>query len=134
MSGDKSNRESQAKEFVEALVRVGEQLLAQRLGAAPDEAKATMQLVADAICMEYARRDIYVPMAYDPRNREIAAKYAQPSRSARAFSERRVLELAAEYGLTTRQIYSILRALRQAEFASRQGALPGFEAPPESPR
>lgn len=119
MSGD----ETELPEFVAGLIRIGVEQLGASIGLPADQATRGMQAVADAVCTEFARRSIYVPVAYDPRNREIAAKYRQSSRAARACTHGRIVELAREYALTTRQVYSILAEARQADFQARQGSL-----------
>jgi hypothetical protein len=124
-----SRPDGEVGEFVGDLVRIGVRELMSVLEIDPQSADRAMRQVADAVCIEYARRHIYVPVAYDPRNREIARKYREHTRSARANTPERIKELAAEYALTWRQIYSILEADRKAEFASRQGVLPGLEDP-----
>lgn len=115
------------EDFVTGLVRIGTRELAAALQLPPDQLSAAMQRVADAVCQEYARSEIYVPVAYDPRNREIAQKYRQNSRSARACSPERIQELAQEFGVTSRWIYRILEAEREADFKARQACLPGLD-------
>lgn len=118
-----SARNRDVKEFVADLVRIGIRELAAELGTPEEDGQRAMQRIADGICLEYARREIYVPAAYDPRNREIVAAYHQSTSTARAVTPERVAELAAQYGLTTRQVYSILQAAREADMATRQGVL-----------
>ncbi|MEY2689186.1 MAG: Mor transcription activator family [Pseudomonadota bacterium] len=132
MSRHPPDRERQAEEFIDDLLRIGEHELVTTAGLAADQARAAMRRVADAVCAQYARSSIYVPVGYDPRNREIVTKYGQASRSAGAYTPERIAELAREYALTTRQIYSILRTYREAEFAQRQGTLPGLDADDDS--
>jgi Mor family transcriptional regulator len=124
-----TRRDDEVRDFVADLVRIGTRELQATAGLDAQAADLAMRNVADAICVEYARRHIYVPIAYDPRNREIVRKYHEGSRSARACTPERIKELAAEYALTWRQIYSILRADHQADFAARQGVLPGLGDP-----
>lgn len=122
-----SRRDGEVGEFVADLVRIGVERLVAELGLPAADAERVMRRVADVVCTEYARRHIYVPVAYDPRNRDIVRKYHESSRSARACTPARIKELAAEYALTWRQIYSILEAARKADFAARQAALPGLD-------
>jgi Mor family transcriptional regulator len=76
----------------------------------------------------YSWSTLYVPVGFDLRNVEIARKYAQPGPTGSPpYSQARVRELADEYQLTDRQIYSILATQRQADIAARQGRLPGLE-------
>lgn len=128
-----NRRDDEAGEFVSDLVRLGVEQLVTQLQLPADAAGRVMRQIADAVCAEYARRHIYVPVAYDPRNREIVRKYHESSRSARACTPARIKELAAEYALTWRQIYSILKDHREAEFALRQGVLPGLDPEPSDP-
>lgn len=123
-----SKKKSDLGEFLDDLVRIGIRELKRALGVADEQAlDKAMRAVADAILVEYARRDIYVPAAYDPRNREIYRKYGEASRSARANTPERVIELSLEYALTTRQIYGIIASQAAADMAARQPKLPGFE-------
>lgn len=115
------------KEFVEALLRIGVEQLAERLGTPREAATDVMQRITDRICWQYARRHIYVPVAYDPRNREIVDKYNRQGRASRACTPDRIRELAAEYDLTERRIYEILKDSREADFNARQGVLPGLD-------
>lgn len=116
--------DSKLRQFIGDLVRLGAEELVRSLTIPISEAEATMRRVADAVCLEYARSYIYVPAGYDPRNREIVAKFGQSSRTAAAFTRARIHELAAEYAVSWRQIYSILREARLADFRDRQGTLP----------
>lgn len=122
----------EAPEFIADLVRIGIDILTPQLLPA-SAAETAMRAIADQVCMEYARRDIYVPASYDPRNRDIVRKYHQASHTAAACSQERVRELAAEYALSTRWIYSLLAEARTAEFAARQGVLPGLDDPADTP-
>lgn len=124
-----SQDRKEVAEFIGDLVRIGTQQLVQGLRADPKVAEQSMRAIADQVCVEYARRNIYVPADFDPRNREIVAKYHQPSRSAAACSHDRVRELAIEYALSTRWIYTLVKEARQADLAARQGVLPGLEDP-----
>lgn len=119
--------------FVENLVRIGIDQLDSELGAPRDRAESAMRRVAAQLCAAYAGRPMYVPVAFDPRNREIVEKYGRQGRTARAFSPERVIELAAEYELSERRIYGILAEARAEEFSARQGVLPGLDEPTDSP-
>lgn len=122
-----SDDRAELKEFVEAMHRIGVEQLAERLGTQPEAAADVMRRITDRICWQYARRHIYVPVAYDPRNREIVDKYHRQGRASRACTPDRIRELAVEYELTERQIYQILKDWREADLAARQGVLPGLE-------
>lgn len=124
MSGRRGPDQAKAAtEFVADLVRIGVEQLGKVLDVPPDQAQPAMQSVADAVCLMYARRFIYVPAGFDPRNRLIWQQYHESTRAARACTRARVTELAAEHGLTTRQVYSILKEFRAADFQARQGQL-----------
>ncbi len=128
-----SRDRKETPEFIADLVRIGVDVFT-REGLDRPAAERAMRAVADQVCVEYARRNLYVPAAYDPRNREIVAKYYQASRSALACSQDRVTELAIEYALSTRWIYALIAEHRAAELAARQGVLPGLEEPADSTR
>ena len=106
-------------EFVEGLVRVGTPALVVALGVPEDAAERAMRGVVDAVCTEFARTTIYIPIAFDARNRDLFRKYHQESRRAAACSVQRVHELASEYAMTWRQVYSVLKTVRDA------GGVPG---------
>lgn len=124
-------RDRDAGEFIAELTRIGRDELAKER-MPPDQAEAVVRRMVEAICAAYASSEIYVPMLYDPRNREIVAKYNQASRTARPCTHARVVELGREFGLTTRRVYAILRESIQADFQARQGQLPGLDPEPES--
>jgi hypothetical protein len=127
------SRDNDLDDFVENLVRIGVDQVTAELGVDRAKAEPAMRSVAEQLCAVYARRLIYVPVAYDPRNREIIEKYGRQGRAARAYSPERVTELAVEYQLGERRIYGILAQARAEDFAARQPALPGFEDPVENP-
>lgn len=128
-----SQDRKEVPEFIADLVRIGVEQLGRDLAIDAVQAEKAMRAIADQVCVEYARRNIYVPAAYDPRNREIIRKYHQASRSAGACSHDRVRELAIEYALSTRWIYSLVAEARAAEMAARQGVLPGLDDPTDTP-
>lgn len=116
-------------EFVDDLVRIGTAELIAALGITEDEARAIMARIADGIVSEYARTTMYVPAGFGSRNSEIWRRYGEPGPAGTtAFSRARVAELAAESGLTDRQVYSILAVMRSAEMARRQLQLPGLDS------
>jgi Mor family transcriptional regulator len=124
-----SQDRKEVAEFIADLVRIGADQLVRDLGVDRPQADLSMRAIADQVCVEYARRNIYVPADFDPRNREIVQKYHQASRSAAACSHDRVRELAIEYALSTRWIYTLVKEARQADLAARQGVLPGLDDP-----
>lgn len=119
----------EAPEFIADLMRIGIDHLTRLQLLPRPVAESVMRAITEQVCVEYARRDIYVPAAFDPRNRDIVRKYHQASHSAAACSQERVRELALEYALSTRWIYALLAEHRAADFSARQGVLPGLEDP-----
>lgn len=114
-------------EFVDDLVRIGTAELVAQLGAEEAQAKTVMARIADGIVTAYARTTMYVPAGFGSRNTVIWDKFHQPGPTAARNTRARVEEIAAEYGMTTRQIYSILAVMRSAQNARFQHHLPGFE-------
>lgn len=117
-------------EFIEALTRIATEHLVDRLGLPRESAAEVARRIANRVCAEYARRTIYVPVDYDPRNRDIYDRYHRQGRAARPCTPDRIRELAADYSLTERRIYEIIRDMREADQAARQGVLPGLEQEP----
>lgn len=109
--------------FVEALVGIGARELTRTLDTDEELAREVMRAVAHQICNLFARQYIYVPLdlgyALGLRDREIWRKYGEDSATARKFTPARVAELAAEYRLTTVQVYCISRLMRERERAAR---------------
>ncbi len=127
MNGPAKPRE--LPEFVDALVRIGADALVKELGGPRDRAEAVMAKVAVGILAEFARHTMYIPAGFDARNEAIYGSYGEPSATAGAYTRARVEELAAQHGLTARQVYSIIGVQRARELASRQPLLPGFDTP-----
>ena len=115
--------------FIECLVSIGTDQLQAGLGLPVNKAEPLMRAVAERVCQAYARRLIYVPVAWDPRNRAIVEKYGRQGPAARAYTAARIDELAVEYQLTPRRIEQIVAEARNADFAARQGRLPGLDDP-----
>jgi len=124
--------------FVDALVATGTQELTGTLEVEETLAREVMRTVAHRICSQFQRTYIYVPvdLQYElsHRDRDIWAKYGTDSATARKFSAARMAELSQEYGLTTVQLYCIVRLMREREraerareIAERQGVIPGLE-------
>lgn len=122
-----SDGDAKLREFVDYLVQIGTAEAVAALEAQPDRARAVMMRIADRLMSSYARHTFYVPVGFSSRNAQIWEKYGQASSTASAFSKARVVELAAEYLLTERQVYSVLADLRAAEMAARQSTLPGLD-------
>jgi len=129
-----STKPRELPEFVDDLVRIGAAELVATAGLGAEQARTVMARIADGIVTHYARSTMYVPAAFGTRNQEIWRKYGEPGPAgpggqlgASPYTRQRVVELAAEYGLTERQIYSILTVMRARELATMQPTLPGFE-------
>jgi len=114
-------------EFVDDLVRIGTAELTTKLKLPEADCRVAMASITDQIVTLYARTTMYVPAGFGSRNKAIWDKYQQNSQTASAYTQDRVAELAIEYQLTTRQIYSILAVMKHAEMARRQSHLPGFD-------
>jgi Mor family transcriptional regulator len=124
--------------FVDALVATGARELVRTLEVDEQLAREVMRTVAHELCSQFQRTYIYVPVdlqyQLSQRDRDIWAKYGSDSATARKFSATRLAELAAEYQLSTVQLYCIVRLMRERaraeearEFAQRQPTLPGIE-------
>ena len=123
-------------QFIDSMIEIGSAEIAAEFpameGAVSEE---LMRRIAHAVCVRYARTELYIPAALDvivrsPRNQQIYDAYAQDGvgkTGARRYSASRVVELAKEHSLTTRQVQKIIADLRSREAASRQRQLPGFE-------
>lgn len=83
----------------------------------PEQARQVGLAAADAVRRHFGGEQVYIPkglaLAISERDREIWRK----------FNGRNHLELAKEYGLTARQIYSIIARVKEEEFQKRQGKL-----------
>lgn len=111
-------------EIIARLVEIGSQRLAEDAAVEPGMARAVMREVAHTLCCEYGGNEIYVPkdleLPRDKRDEEIW----------RRFSGDNTWALAAEFGLTERQIRYICAAMRKRARALNQATLPGFEEAP----
>jgi Mor family transcriptional regulator len=109
--------------FVDAMVRIGAAELTRTLDTEEQIAREVMRAIAHELCNAFASQYIYIPLdrgyALGMRDREIWAKYRADSAHARKYSPARVAELAAEYSLTTVQVYCIVRLMRERERAAR---------------
>ncbi len=109
---------SRLPQFVDDLVETGSRELVTLLMVDEAAARHAMHRVAEAICSQYARSIMYVPMFNEPklsaRDIEIVRKYEQDGPTgARRYSAQRVEELSIEYQLTNTQIYAVLAAMRR---------------------
>jgi len=115
-------------EFVDDLVRIGVRILVAELSLQEGAARQVMANVADDLLCEYERTSFYVPVAYNRRNRELYGKYAAQGGQTAPHSAARVRALSEEYGLTERQVYSIVARERSITLARLQPVLPGFDS------
>lgn len=118
-------------QLVDDLVSIGAAEIAG-MGVPEKLAREIALQIAHRLCAQYARAYLYVPALMEleltARDEEIFAKYQKHGPKARAYSSNRAEELAGEYKLTTRQIYSIIALQNRRLMVLRQGHLPGFEA------
>lgn len=108
---------SKVPAFVDALVATGIRRLVSKLPTNEDEAAAAMHDIAGAICNQWQRTVLYVPLYAEAerikRDDSIRAKYAQDSPSgAVKFTPDRIAELATEFSLTVAHVYCIVRVGR----------------------
>lgn len=101
-------------EFRDVLARIGTERLVSQCGLTEGESRRVMNGISEKLCSEYARCTIYIPVSYDLRNREIFSKFHKQGRASRACTAARVHELADDYDVSPRQIYTILRRERDA--------------------
>jgi hypothetical protein len=119
------------RQFVNDLVAVS---VSELRGAGMNEPEAieVSQQIANRICTQYARTELYVPAVVElllgPRDQRIWEQYCQSSPTARAYTEARLAELAAEHQLTVRHLYNIVALMRRRDQAARQFSLPGLAA------
>lgn len=108
------------------------------LGMPEEAARLAGTEITRRICGAYGKTYMYVPsdddFKRDARDREIWAKYGQDGPDGvRRYTRDRVDQLASEYGLTTQQLYNIVRLQQHLEMGSRQATLPSIE-PAKNPR
>ena len=120
----------QVHQFVDHLVAAGVAEITGNGLADLDKAREVATLIAHRICFQYARTEMYVPAVLEleltKRDQQIWDLYHADSPGARRCTTARISELAAQFALTERQIYSILTLQREREIAARQAQLPGF--------
>ncbi len=126
--------EEKLSQFVDSLVSVGKARLTATLGTDEATAAEVMRIIAHDICLLYPRQHIYVPLDKEfelsARDKNIWAEYGTDSVTARKFTQSRVQEIARQHGLTEKQVYCIVKLMRQREreaaakdMAERQGVL-----------
>ena len=118
---------SKVPAFVDALVATGIRRLISKLPTNEDEAAAAMQDIAGAICSQWQKTILYVPVYAETerikRDDSIRAKYRQDSPSgAVRFTPDRVAELATEFALTVAHVYCIVRIGRPSGAAVMRAA------------
>lgn len=119
-------------QLVDDMVSVGSKELTDQLGVPTEQAREVMRQIAHQVCYMNAKCMIYVPEDLDfelsKRDEQIWIQYQiDGPEGARKFTAHRVEQLAQEHGLTTQQIYNILRLMKRREVAARQGVLPGLD-------
>lgn len=104
----------------------------QTAGLAESQARDLATTIVHQICSRYAKQTLYIPglldMRLTERDLEMWDAYCRPGPTgSRPCSHERLLEIAAERGLSDRHLYSIFKLARQRELAARQGTLPGLD-------
>ena len=122
-------------QFVDDLVTLGHRELMAEFGVPEDHSRDTMLKIAHAMCHHYARTTIHVPalieIRLDERDERIYEAYQLDGPDgARAFTKDRLEQLAAQYELTLRHLYSVVALARRRDLARRQPTLPGLETDP----
>lgn len=118
---------SKVPAFFDALVATGIRRLVSKLPTNEDEAAAAMHDIAGAICNQWQKTVLYVPLYAEAdrikRDELIRAKYAEDSPSgAVKFTTDRVAELATEFSLTVAHVYCIVRIGRPSATAAMKAA------------
>lgn len=131
MDSVKYSSKAAASAFGESMIRVGTPLISAQLKVPEGRAERAMTAVVTAVFAELARTTVYIPAAFDSRNKEIFEKYHQPSRGAAACSYDRIRQLASEYALTSRAVYKVIQRMREAGHVAK-GVAAG-SAPEASP-
>jgi Mor family transcriptional regulator len=122
-------------DFVSDLLETGSASLVARLGVDRSAARDAMLQIAEELLDQYQGNPIYVPMAFGRRNAEIARKYSETRPTSPPYSQARIKELAAEFRLTSRQIYNVIAARRAILRPPPDGTppvqttLPGLDQP-----
>ena len=98
-----------ASAFGESMIRIGTPVISAQLDVPLGRAERAMYALVQAVIGELARTYVYIPASFDNRNQEIFEKYHQPSRGAAACSYARIRQLAAEYAVSSRWIYNIVK-------------------------
>ena len=115
----------QTAEFVTRLVEIGVANLVHQAGLQEPLARAAMRDIAHDVCREYGGQPMYIPQDHDfqltPRDLAIFE----------AFRGTNIAEIAAEHGISTRQVYNIVAHARRIHAARNQPTLPGFD--PDEP-
>lgn len=126
-----SHHAKRLRVFADTMISIGAAEIEAQLGTDTALAKLVMAAATTKLCAMFSGQTFYVPSGLaaglSERNDAICRRYAQPASEpsgSRPFSQERVCELAAEFGLTQRSLYSIIRSARSRLRESQgQGAL-----------
>lgn len=120
--------------FVSSLVAIGAARLATCMPAIDgDQARQVMGEVADELCLQFARTELYIPAgAANKRAARDAAMRRQHAEDGpggvRRGTAARAAQLARQYGLSVRRVRSIVAASRAAGDGGTQCKVPAGEA------
>lgn len=110
-------------EIIQRLVDIGTGRLAEDAGLEAGRARFVMREIAHALCLEYGGNEVYVPkdleLQLDKRDLQIWERFKGDN----------TWQLAAEFGLTERQIRYICAVMRKRSTALNQMELPGLQEP-----
>lgn len=111
-------------------MKVGQDHLVAECGLSSESAQTAMIAITRAFCERNAKSLVYIPEAANlakmERNAIMWAKYQVDGPGptfARKFTPERLQEIAAEYDITSQQLYLIFRAEREAELSLIQASL-----------
>jgi Mor family transcriptional regulator len=110
--------------FVDAVVATATSVLQKQGSLSEKAAKAAAFSIACALCDQFQRTHIYVPRFNEPkladRDEAILLAYEKPGPDGvRPYTGDRVHQIAAEYGLSSVQVYNIIKYHREQEAAAR---------------
>jgi Mor family transcriptional regulator len=110
-------------ELVQQLIHLGTLTLVETFGCNELQAQVTMREIAHNLARSNGGEYLYVPKDQDfGLTKRDMAIYER-------MGKENVNDLAKEYGITARQLYSINRYVRDHLVRKRQGNLPGFDEP-----
>lgn len=124
-----------ASAFFGALVATGVSELKASCGIEESTGWKVMNAIAEAMSAQFARTNFYVPVSLETRRLERdeaivreCGEDGPPPACARKFSGDRLREVAAKHELTERQVYSIIKFMRERRIASGNGKRGGGRA------